>query len=71
LHTSREAALAPFYLNKTGPCPHDSNCHGLQLVETTTMAGEGQTAIGEGIWTAIGQAHAQSRDGARGAARAR
>lgn len=38
----------------------------LRLVETTTLAGEGQTAIGEGIWTAIGQAHSQSREGARG-----
>jgi Ca-activated chloride channel family protein len=38
----------------------------LRLVETNTLAGEGQTAIGEGIWTAIGQAHSQSREGARG-----
>ncbi len=38
----------------------------LRLVDTATLAGEGQTAIGEGIWTAIGQAHAQSREGARG-----
>jgi Ca-activated chloride channel family protein len=38
----------------------------LRLVETTTLAGEGQTAIGEGIWTAMGQARSQARDGARG-----
>ena len=38
----------------------------LRLVETATLAGEGQTAIGEGIGTAVGQAHSQSREGARG-----
>jgi Ca-activated chloride channel family protein len=38
----------------------------LRLVDTRTLSGEGQTAIGEGIWTSIGQAHAQARDGARG-----
>jgi Ca-activated chloride channel family protein len=38
----------------------------LRLVDTRALAGEGQTAIGEGIWTSMGQAHAQSRDGARG-----
>ena len=38
----------------------------LRLVETTTLAGEGQTAIGEGIWTAMEQVHSQSREGARG-----
>jgi len=38
----------------------------LQLVDTTTLAGEGQTAIGEGIWTAMGQARSQAREGARG-----
>jgi Ca-activated chloride channel family protein len=39
----------------------------LNMVDMRTLAGEGQTAIGEGIWTAMGQVQgqAQSRDGAR------
>jgi Ca-activated chloride channel family protein len=35
----------------------------LNMVDMRTLAGEGQTAIGEGIWTAMGQVQAQSRDG--------
>ncbi len=35
----------------------------LNLVDMRTLAGEGQTAIGEGIWTAMGQVQAQTRDG--------
>jgi Ca-activated chloride channel homolog len=38
----------------------------LRLVETATLAGEGQTAIGEGVFTAMSQAHSQAREGARG-----
>jgi len=35
----------------------------LNMVDMRTLAGEGQTAIGEGIWTAMGQVQAQSRGG--------
>jgi Ca-activated chloride channel family protein len=35
----------------------------LNMVDMRTLAGEGQTAIGEGIWTAMGQVQSQSRDG--------
>jgi Ca-activated chloride channel family protein len=38
----------------------------LRMVETATLAGEGQTAIGEGVYTAMGQSHSQAREGARG-----
>jgi Ca-activated chloride channel family protein len=37
----------------------------LNMVDMRTLAGEGQTAIGEGIWTAMGQVQSQSRDGGR------
>jgi Ca-activated chloride channel family protein len=37
----------------------------LNMVDMRTLAGEGQTAIGEGIWTAMGQVQAQSPGGAR------
>ncbi len=32
----------------------------LRMVDIATLAGEGQTAIGEGIWTALDQVQAQS-----------
>src|SRR5262249_53690691 len=38
----------------------------LGMVEIAMLAGEGQTAIGEGIWAAMGQTRAQARDGASG-----
>jgi Ca-activated chloride channel family protein len=37
----------------------------LNMVDMRTLAGEGQTAIGEGIWTAMGQVQAQSPGGTR------
>ena len=40
----------------------------LGMVEIAMLAGEGQTAIGEGIWAAMGQTRAQARDGTSGAA---
>jgi len=38
----------------------------LDMVEVSTLAGEGQTAIGEGVLTAMGQAGAQARAGGDG-----
>lgn len=36
----------------------------MQMVDTRTLAGEGQTAIGEGIWTAMDHTKAHARTGA-------
>jgi Ca-activated chloride channel family protein len=38
----------------------------LRLIDLATLAGEGQTAIGEGVWTAMEQAQSQARNGASG-----